>query len=29
LNKDLTAGTYTLRYNNAPPCKFEVKWIVL
>jgi hypothetical protein len=25
LNKDLTAGTYTLRYNNAPPCKFEVK----
>ena len=25
LNKDLTAGTYTLRYNNAPPCKFEIK----
>ena len=27
LKENLTAGTYTLRYNNAPPCKFEVKWI--
>jgi hypothetical protein len=25
LKENLTAGTYSLRYNNAPPCKFEVK----
>jgi hypothetical protein len=25
LKENLTSGTYTLRYNNAPPCKFEVK----
>jgi hypothetical protein len=25
LKENFTSGTYTLRYNNAPPCKFEVK----
>lgn len=25
LKENLTAGTYTLKYNNAPPCQFEVK----
>jgi len=25
LNEDLTAGIYTLRYNNSLPCNFEIK----